>query len=393
MARTPGESTHNPPPATRLIHAGSDPDAQSGAVNPPVYHASTILSPDYASYERRLQAPVVYGRSGTPTTQALARALADLEGAEDTLLTPSGVSAIALVLSAFCRPGAEILVPDNAYGPVRKFCDGPLAQYGARARYCDPAAPAALEAMIGAGTVLIWLESPGSQTFEVQDIPATAAIARRHGIPTAADNTWAVGHFLKPLALGTDVSVQALTKYVGGHSDLMMGAVMASGDLFARLREQSRRFGLCVAGDDAYLALRGLRSLSVRLDRHQRNAMELAGFLAAHPTVAHVCYPALPDDPGHPIWYRDLTGASGLFGFALKEDRPAALPGFFDGLRLFGMDGSWGGYESLLIPTWPGRLRSVMPWTAAGQMMRIHVGLEDPADLLDDLSAALDRWV
>lgn len=378
--------------ATRIIHAGSDPKSQAGAVNPPVYHASTVLSADYAAYQGRLEAPFVYGRSGTPTTKALARGLAELEGAEDAVLAPSGVAAIALVLSAFSSPGAEILVSDAAYPPVRKFCDGPLRQYGAEARYYDPLDLTALEAQIGPRTALIWMESPASQTFEVQDVPATVAIAQRHGIPTAIDNTWAAGYFLQPLSLGASISVQALTKYVGGHSDLMMGAVMASGEPLKRIKAHSSRFGFCVAGDDAYLALRGLRTLAVRLDRHQRNATQVARYLASHPKVDRIMYPALAGDPGHAAWKRDFSGASGLFGFVVRPELPDALPKFFDGLRLLAMGGSWGGYESLLIPTWPGRQRSCTTWAPGGQTMRIHVGLEDPADVIDDLDAALARW-
>jgi cystathionine beta-lyase len=384
------EKTHRQ--ATRLIHAGNDPKSQSGAVNPPVYHASTVLSPNYAAYESRLEAPFVYGRSGTPTTKALGRALADLEGAEDAILTPSGVAAIALVLSAYSSPGAEILISDAAYPPVRKFCDGPLKQQGAVARYYDPLDLGTLEDQIGPQTALIWMESPASQTFEVQDIPATVAIAKRHGIPTATDNTWAAGYFLQPLSLGADISVQALTKYVGGHSDLMMGAVMASGEPFKRVKTHSSRYGFCVAGDDAYLALRGLRTLAVRLDRHQQNAAQVADFLASHPKVDRILYPARAGDAGHEIWKRDFSGASGLFGFVVKQELPVALPKFFDGLRLLAMGGSWGGYESLLIPTWPQRQRSCTTWAPNGQTMRIHVGLEDAADIIADLDAALARW-
>lgn len=377
---------------TRIIHGGSDPKSQAGAVNPPVYHASTVLSPDYASYESRLEAPFVYGRSGTPTTKALGRALAELEGAEETILAPSGVAAIALVLSAFCSPGAEILVSDAAYPPVRKFCDGPLRQHGGVARYYDPLDLTTLEDRISPQTALIWMESPASQTFEVQDIPATVAIAKRHGIPTATDNTWAAGYFLQPLRLGADISVQALTKYVGGHSDLMMGAVMASGEPLKRVKAHSSRYGICVAGDDAYLALRGLRTLPVRLDRHQQSAAQVAGYLASHPKIDRIMYPAHAGDAGHGTWKRDFSGASGLFGLVVKRELPAALPKFFDGLRLLAMGGSWGGYESLLIPTWPQRQRSCTTWAPGGQTMRIHVGLEDPADIIADLDAALARW-
>lgn len=379
-------------PATRLLHAGTDPAAQNGAVNPPVYHASTILSDGFDAYQARLSAPVVYGRSGTPTTKALETALSDLERAEGTLLAPSGVAAIALVLSAFARPGAEILITDAVYEPVRKFAAGPLAQYGATVRFYDPERLDLLEQMISPATVLIWLESPASQTFGMQDLRAAAALARQHGIPTATDNTWATGLFCRPLDLGVDISVLAATKYIGGHSDLMMGTISASGEMFARLHDFSRRYGFCVAGDDAYLALRGLRTLAVRLERHQANALRVAGVLADHPGVLRVMHPGLPGDPGHALWQRDFTGASGLFGFVLPSRSTATMRAFFDGLRLFGMGGSWGGYESLLIPTWPGKERKVTPWEPGGQTLRIHVGLEHPEDLIADLLAGLERW-
>ncbi|MBS7696703.1 MULTISPECIES: cystathionine beta-lyase [unclassified Chelatococcus] len=377
---------------TRLLHAGRSADQHFGAVNPPVYHASTILSPTYAAYEARLSAPVVYGRRGTPTTQALEVALAELEGAEGALLAPSGVAAIALVLSAYVTPGAEILVPDAVYEPVKKFCAGPLLQYGAKAVYYNSLAAEDLSEKISDQTRLIWLETPASQTFEMQDTRAIVAVAQRHGIPTAIDNTWATGYFHRPLSIGVDIAVQAATKYIGGHSDIMMGAVAASGKTLAKLTDFSRRYGYCVGGDDAYLALRGLRTLSVRLDRHHANAMTVARWLESQHLISRVMYPALPTDPGHSLWQRDFTGASGLFGFVLRDKHPARLAPFFDGLRLLGMGGSWGGFESLLIPTWPEKSRSLRPWSPEGQTMRIHVGLESPDDIIADLEAGFARW-
>lgn len=379
-------------PETQIIHSGRPGTEHFGAVNTPVYHASTILFPTFEAYEARLSAPVVYGRSGTPTTQALETALAALEEAEGALLLPSGVAAIALVLSAYAMPGAHYLIPDAVYEPVRKFCGGPLQQYGVSVSFYDPCDVGSLEAGITAQTRLIWLESPASQTFEVQDCPAIVEIARRHGIATAIDNTWATGYFFKPLTLGVDISIQAATKYIGGHSDIMMGSVAASGTVFARLKDFARRYGQCVGGDDAYLALRGLRTLSVRLDRHNENARAVARYLDGHPAVVRVMHPALPGDAGHAIWRRDFTGASGLFGFVAHGGGRAAMTSFFNGLKLFGMGGSWGGFESLLIPTYPGKSRAANPWAAEGQTLRIHVGLETPGDLIEDLDQGLRRW-
>lgn len=384
--------TANLRPTTRILHSGHDPRDSHGAVNPPVYHMSTILSPDYDAYRNRLSAPVVYGRSGSPTTMALARAVSALEGAEDTLLAPSGVAAIALVLSAFAGPDREILVTDAVYEPVRKFAAGPLAQYGTTVRFYDPQDPAGLEAMITPRTALVWLESPASQTFEMQDLRAAADIARRHGIVTATDNTWATGYFCKPLALGVDISVTAATKYIGGHSDLMLGAVSASGKVLERLSDFSDRYGYCISGDDAYLALRGLRTLPLRMDRHYTSSILVARALADLAGVRRVMHPALPHDPGHALWQRDFTGASGLFGFVLDPRGEEVMRRFFNGLRLYGMGGSWGGYESLLIPTWPEKTRKVRRWQPGGQTMRIHVGLEQVDDLLEDLVQGIACW-
>jgi cystathionine beta-lyase len=379
-------------PETRLTHLGRSGGDHFGTVNTPVYRASTILSPTYEAYEARFSAPVVYGRSGTPTTNDLEAALADLEGAEGVLLMPSGVAAIALVMSAHAAPGAHFLVPDAVYEPVKKFCAGPLKQFGVDVTFYNPSDMMAVAEAIRQQTTLIWLEAPASQTFEMQDMRAIVALARRHGVTTATDNTWATGYFCRPLDLGVDISIQAATKYIGGHSDIMMGCVAASGAALERLKDFSRRYGMCVGGDDAFLALRGVRTLAVRLDRHYSNAMEVAAYLESQSAVKRIMYPALPEDPGHTLWRRDFRGASGLFGFVLDGRERRALSSFLDGLRLFGMGGSWGGYESLLIPTWPEKSRAPGGWSPEGQTMRIHVGLENVADLIADLDAGLARW-
>lgn len=379
-------------PETRLAHLGRSGADHFGAVNTPVYRASTILSPSYDAYEARFSAPVVYGRSGTPTTHDLEAALADLEGAEGVLLMPSGVAAIALVMSAHAAPGVHFLVPDAVYEPVKKFCAGPLRQFGVDVSFYGPGDVATLATLIQDRTKLLWLEAPASQTFDMPDMRAIVATARRHGVTTAADNTWATGYFCRPLDLGVDIAIQAATKYIGGHSDIMMGCVAASGAVFAHLKDFSRRYGLCVSGDEAFLALRGLRTLPVRLDRHYGSGLALAAHLAAHPAVKRVMHPALPNDPGHALWQRDFRGASGLFGFVLDGGGRPALTSLLDGLRLFGMGGSWGGFESLLIPTWPEKSRLPGGWSPEGQTMRIHVGLESTADLIADLDAGLARW-
>jgi cystathionine beta-lyase len=259
-------------------------------------------------------------------------------------------------------------------------------------RFYDPQRPELLEGMIGDATALIWLESPASQTFEMQDVRAVTTIARQRGIATAIDNTWATGYFFRPLDLGVDISVLAATKYIGGHSDLMMGSISASGEVLARLKNFSDRYGFCVAGDDAYLALRGLRTLPVRLDRHYANGLRMAEALSRLPGVLRVMHPALSDDPGHALWQRDFQGASGLFGFVLEARGPETTRDFFNRLQLFGMGGSWGGYESLLIPTWPERNRKVRPWQPGGQTMRVHVGLEAIEDLVEDLTNGIEFW-
>ncbi|MFQ6755876.1 cystathionine beta-lyase [Cereibacter sphaeroides] len=376
---------------TILTHAGRDPARHLGAVNTPVYRASTILFPTLAALEAKEGTKLRYGRRGTPTTHALEDAVCALEKADRALLAPSGVSAISTILMSFAEPGAHILMTDSAYGPARKFCEFTLRRFGVETTYYDPTVGAGIEALIRPETKLIWMESPGSQTFEVQDVSAIAEVARRHGIVTAIDNTWSGGYFCQPLTQGVDISIQAGTKYISGHSDLLLGTIACRAEHYDRLRETYLRFGVCVGADDAFLALRGLRTMAVRMAHHHESGLEVANWLLQQEEVCRVMHPGLPGDPGHTLWQQQFTGASGLFGFVLRPvDRPA-LGRMFDGLSLFGMGSSWGGFESLLVPSNPSVYRTATTWAPGGQTVRIHVGLEDPADLIAELRAAFDR--
>jgi cystathionine beta-lyase len=280
---------------------------------------------------------------------------------------------------------------DAAYAPTRHFCDRTLARYGVSTTYYAPGIGAAIAELIRPETRLIFLEAPGSLTFEMQDVPAITGIARARGVTTVMDNTWATPLFFKPLAHGVDVAVQAVTKYIGGHSDLMMGVVASNAEIHDRLRHQIYEFGAPASPEDCWLALRGLRTLAARLERHQRSALQVASWLAARPEVERVLYPALPGDPGHALWKRDFKGASGLFGVVLPPVPTAAVAAMVDGLELFGIGASWGGFESLCIVAHAETSRTVEPWPAAGRTLRLHIGLEDPDDLIADLEAGLGR--
>lgn len=384
-------------PATRLTHAGRRPEWTSdariggGVVNPPIWRASTVLYDSMADLDARsanTHDKLYYGRRGTPTVWALADALTGMEpGVEGTLLYPSGVAAIAAGLLALLSPADELLMVDSAYEPTRALCNALLKRFGVTTRYYDPRIGAAIADIIGPATRLIYLESPGSLTFEVQDVPAITAVARERGIVTMLDNTWATPHFLPAMALGADISMMSLTKYVGGHSDVMMGSLTATAALWPRLRQGAYLMGQAVSPDDCALMLRGLRTLDVRLERHQANALAVAQWLAQHPAIGTVLHPALPTHPDHALWQRDFSGASGLFSFSLKGADKAARARFIDALSLFGLGFSWGGYESLVVPADPSR--TAMPWQADGALVRLSIGLEDPVDLIADIDAAL----
>lgn len=377
---------------TLLGHVGNAPFENHGMVNPPVYHASTILFPTLEAYRSGKTARVRYGRRGTPTSYAFEEAVAALEGGSGGVSTPSGLSAITAVLIACVKAGDHILMSDSAYQPTRYFCQTTLKRLGVETEYYDPTVGAGIESLIRPNTSVVYVESPGSLTFEVQDIPAIAEVAHKTGAIVIADNTWGAGYYCKPLALGADISLQAATKYIVGHSDTNMGvAVWKDDERFARVRDEVQNMGICAGPDDLYLALRGMRTMGVRLPRHFENGVKIARWLKERPEVKHIMHPALEDDPGHELWKRDFTGACGLFGFVLHETDPTALAAMMDGLKLHGMGASWGGYESLMIPTNPNTSRSATRWEVEGQGMRIHVGLEDPDDLIADLEAGLGR--
>ena len=375
---------------TRLAHAGRDPSRQHGFVNTPIYRGSTVIFPTAAALEANDQ-DFTYGRLGTPTVRALEEAIAEIEGGHRTLLAPSGLSAIAASLLAFVRAGDEVLVVDSVYRPARRFCDNLLKRLDVTPIYYDPLIAEGIGRLITKKTRVVFTESPGSQTFEVQDLPAISKVAHAAGAVVILDNTWATPLYFKPFAHGADVSIQAATKYIGGHADVMLGAITASETAWPVVRRTHEDLGLCTGPEDVYLALRGLRTLSVRLERHQRTGLELANWLKARPEVESVIHPGLPEDPGHAIWSRDFTGASGLFAFVLKPVSHKALAAMLDELKLFGMGYSWGGFESLIIPFDPSEYRTATEWKAAGPALRIHAGLEDVEDLKADLAAGFAR--
>ena len=376
---------------TVVTHAGNRPFENYGIVNPPVYHASTVLSETLEQRINRSEARVRYGRAGTPTTFALEDAMSALEQAHGTVLASSGLSAITMALSAFVEAGDHILVTDSTYTPTRNFCDRTLARLGVKTEYFDPLIGAGITDLICDNTRLIWTECPGSQTFDVQDLPAIVEAAHARDVIVLTDNTWSGGYFRKPLTEGVDISVQAATKYIVGHSDVMMGTIACNEATYEKVRQSSALFGMCCGPDDVYLALRGLRPIGIRMAQHHESGIKVAEWLQSRPEVSQVMHPALPQDPGHKLWKPDFTGASGLFGFVLKEDDRSKLSAMMDHLKLHGMGSSWGGYESLLIPSWPEQSRTVTNWNVSGQCMRIHVGLEDPGDLIADLDAGFDR--
>lgn len=381
---------------TRLATAGRPHGERRTIVNTPVWRASTILFDSVAELRAATRKPddgLFYGRRGTPSQWSLAEALTELEpGAGGTLLYPSGVAAIAGTLLALLSPGDELLMVDSAYEPTRALCGGLLRRMGISTRFYDPGIGAGIAELIGPDTKLIFLESPGSLTFEVQDVPAIVAVARESGLLTAIDNTWATPLLFPALSHGVDVSILACTKYVVGHSDAMMGSATATPALYPRLRQTATALGQTISADDAYLALRGLRTLEVRLRRHEESALHVARWLKMQPQVARVLHPALPDCPGHELWARDFAGASGLFGFMLRGGDDAARAALIDGLRHFGIGFSWGGFESLALPVDPQSLRTATSWQAEGPLVRLHIGLEDPEDLIEDLRLGLERF-
>lgn len=378
-------------PRTKIIEAGRRKEWRGRIVNPPVERASTILFDDVAQMRRTRAAlgTYNYGLQGTATQWALAEALTELEpGAEGTVLYSSGLAAITTPLLALLSPGDELLAPDSVYGPTRHFCDTFLKRLGVGTRYYDPLIGADIGELIGESTRAILLESPGSLTMEVQDVPAICAVAREQGVATLLDNTWATPLLFPAIAAGVDISMVAATKYVGGHADVMLGAATATAEHYARLQQTSWDLGHSLSPDDAWLGSRGLRTMAVRLKQHEESALEVAHWLKAQPRVGRVLHPALPDCPGHEHWKRDFKGSSGLFSFELRDAGDVERAAFVDRLELFGIGYSWGGYESLAIPVDAQRTVSRPP---APNLVRLHIGLEDPEDLIADLSSSLQR--
>jgi cystathionine beta-lyase len=334
----------------------------------------------------------VYGRRGTPTTFALEEAIAELEGAAGAISFPSGLAAIAGALLAFVKTGDHVLVTDNVYGPTRRFCDTVLGRMGIETTYFDPLIGADIAALMKPNTAVVFVETPGSLTFEIQDVPAIAAAAHGGGAKVLADTTWGSPHVYQPFEHGIDVSIIAATKYIVGHSDAMLGTASANADCLAPLRETVRNLGYCAGPDDCYLGQRGLRTLSVRLRQHEASGLNIARWLEKRKDVVRVIHPALEDDPGHALWKRDFTGSCGLFAFILEPGSRDQLAAFVDHLGIFAMGASWGGFESLCLPVWPERMRTATAWEPGGTTMRLHVGLEDVDDLIEDLDRAFARF-
>ncbi len=382
---------------TKVVHAGRHPEQFQGAVNPPVYHVSTVLSPNLADWEQKkkdfaAERPgMYYGRHGSPTIAAFEEAIAELEGGYRTMVYPSGLAACACAILSYVKAGDHILITDSAYGPTRRVGARFLKRFGIEAQFYDPLLGAGIAALLRPNTSVVVVEAPGSLTFEMQDIPAIAAAAHARGAVVVMDNTWATPLYFKAFAHGVDVSVQAATKYVVGHSDAMLGTVTVTKEAWPRLKETHIDLGQTAGPDDLYLAQRGLRTLATRLARHWESGLALAEWIARQPEVERVLHPALPSDPGYAIWKRDFLGACGLFGVVLKPARREAYAALIDGLALYGIGASWGGYESLVMPFDPREVRSATQWPYPGPCFRIHAGLEAIEDLVADMDAGFRR--
>jgi cystathionine beta-lyase len=378
---------------TTLVTGGRDPGAQKGFVNPPVVHGSTVL---YSTADdlRVHRGEYRYGRHGTPTTKALQEAMMELEGPQcaGVGIAPSGLSAIATTLLAVLKAGDHLLMCDNVYQPSRKFCDGLLANYGIETSYFDPLIGADITSLFKANTRAVFVEAPGSQSLEMPDVPAIASAAHARGAMVIDDNTWATPLYHRSLEQGVDISIQAATKYIGGHSDIMFGTVSANASTWPSVRAAIRQLGICAGPDDVFLALRGLRTLSVRLAQHQRSALEMADWLSARPEVMRVLHPAIESDPGYNIWKRDFSGASGLFSIVLEPAPLQAVDALLNTVKLFGMGFSWGGFESLIVPFDCTTYRTATKWEPGGPTLRLHIGLENVEDLKADLAQGFEAF-
>ncbi len=379
---------------TIITHAGRDPQKYHGVVNTPVFRASTVLFSDIESYEARdpdNYKVMRYGIYGTPTTFALEEAVAQLEGGHAAVALPSGLAAIVAALAAFVKAGDHILVSDSVYSPTRNFCDRRLKPFGVEVEYYDPLIGAGIAKLIRPNTKVVFCEAPGSLTFEMQDIPAIAQAAHAKGIPVLADNTWGTPYFFRSFERGVDVSIHAATKYIAGHSDALMGIIVTNEQYWLKVRKAVSDYGYCVSPDDCFLALRGLRTIGVRMQHQQQSALKIARWLQSRPEVMRLLYPALENDPGHAIWKRDFSGAASLFGVILKPSSAKAVAAMINSLKLFGIGSSWGGFESLAIRADVSRYRTATKWNPGGPLLRFHIGLEDPDDLIADIEQGFAR--
>ncbi|MBE7244598.1 MAG: cystathionine beta-lyase [Actinomycetospora chiangmaiensis] len=392
MSRTPPspESKKTFAPATRLVHAGRDPSEQHGFVNTPIYRGSTVLFPSYDDLQHR-RGRYTYGTHGTPTSDALCDAWSEIAGAAGTVATPSGLAALSIGLMSAVSAGDHLLVSDSAYRPTRIFCDEVLKRFGVETTYYDPLVGDGIGDLMRANTKAVLVEAPGSLTFEMQDIPAIAEVVHARDACVIMDNTWATPLLFPPHERGVDIAVEAGTKYLSGGSDLLLGLTSANARYWPVLNRTYHQFSVCAGPEDMFLALRGMRTMALRLREHERQALDIARWLQARPEVLRVLHPALPEDPGHAIWRRDFSGSSGLFGVVLKPVPEAAVAAMLDGLELFGMGFSWGGFESLCIPFDCTPFRTATRWAPGGPTLRFHIGLEDLGDLKSDLDAGFAR--
>lgn len=381
-------------PETIVTHAGRHPEMHLGFVNTPVYRGSTVLFPTLDALEST-EPRFDYGRTGNPSSQAVSESITALEGAAGTVLAPSGLSAVTLALLAVVNSGDHVIITDGAYQPTRRFADGILTRMGVEVEFIDPRIGKAIDAHIRPNTKAIFVESPASLTFEIQDLPAIVATARAKAkdIFVIADNSWATPLFHKPLSLGADIVIHAGTKMFVGHSDAMFGTASANERAWPLLKRAHVTLGLCASPDDCFLAARGLRTLAIRMKEHSLRSTAIAAWLESQPGVRRVIHPALPSHPDHKLFLRDFTGAGSVFSAILEPKPRAALAAMVDGFEIFGMGWSWGGYESLCLPIHPEKIRTAVPWPVEGNMLRLHIGLEDVDDLKADLAAALARYV
>jgi cystathionine beta-lyase len=389
MSKLPPKPT-NVSERTRLVHAGREPFEQHGFVNTPIYRGSTVLYPTTDDLLNR-RGRYSYGTKGTPTTNALETAWTELAGAAGTVLAPSGLAAVTVALMSCLKAGDHLLVTDSVYLPTRHFCNGVLKKFGVETTYYDPLIGAGIEALMRPNTTAVFTEAPGSQSFEMQDIPAIAEVAHRHGAVVLMDNTWATPLLFPPHERGVDIAIEAGTKYLSGGSDLLLGMVSANDRCFKAVREAYDSFAMCPGPEDVFLGLRGLRTMALRLREHEKQALDIARWFASRPEVAQVLHPALESYSGHEIWKRDFKGSSGLFSIILKPCSNEAVAAMLDGLTLFGMGYSWGGFESLVIPFDCATYRTATRWEPGGHSLRFHIGLEDLDDLKRDLDAGFSR--